>query len=235
MQASLPNYSPRGAATAFPMPHAVSAGRILEPQPEGGPTYLQTPLIKGKVPAALSSYSPGNDVENIYKACHGAGTDNELLIKVLVKLGSHEIQVLQVAYKQKRQKDLVTLVDKETSGNYGTGIILLASGALQGDAYLLRQAPAESQDNMLAIFTELAVGRTKHDLATLREYVSAAYSMNLDDTILEALPKNNVLLRQAFRKCLLKGISTRGYDVTRDVNTLKAFFDSRSGENLGEV
>ncbi|KAG8785789.1 hypothetical protein FRC15_009224 [Serendipita sp. 397] len=234
MTATNPTY-PSNSSSPFPMPYSVAVGRILEPQPEECNTYLQTTIIKGQVPSNLDYYSPQSDVETVYKACHGAGTDNKMLTKALIKLGSEQMQVLQVAYKQQRQKDIIALIESETSGVYRTGLVLLVSGALRGDAYLLQQALRQNQENMLAIFIELVVGRSKQDLATLREYVSAVNNINLDQTILEALPKDNLALKQSFRKCLLEGVSTRGYDVEREVATLKKFFDSKTGEHYSDV
>jgi hypothetical protein len=61
------------------------------PVPFSGPAvapselrYLGSPIIKDSVPLRLSGYDPAKDVERIYDATHGAGTNNSKLIKAFV-------------------------------------------------------------------------------------------------------------------------------------------------------
>ena len=94
---NLPLYQPRGAPGAdrtVPAPTTVAIAmptprRQTVDEPEGFATYLGTILLKGSVPAKSSTYDPTLDVDSIYKACHGMGTNNNKLIKVLVDKVSH--------------------------------------------------------------------------------------------------------------------------------------------------
>jgi hypothetical protein len=46
--------------------------------------YLGSPIIKDSVPLKLPGYDPAKDVERIYEATHGPGTNNSKLIQAFV-------------------------------------------------------------------------------------------------------------------------------------------------------
>lgn len=232
---NLPLYQPRdapGADSAVATATTTSLRRQTVDEPEGYATYLGTVLLKGSVPAKSDTYDPALDVEGIYKACHGMGTNNIKLIKILVKRTSQEIQILQAAYMNKRQKQLVQLVISETSGSYQTAVALLASGALGGDAYLLKKAVESKTSSRvrLALLTELIVMRSKPDLIKLKEYVSATQHRSLASVVNDAIRMMDTSIQdgliEAFRLCMLTDERVvEEEEVMSNVQIIKAFLE----------
>jgi hypothetical protein len=62
------------------MPVPAPYGGSMPPEAD----YLGTQVLTGVVPSKLPGYSPDTDVTAIRDACHGMGTRNNKLIKVLV-------------------------------------------------------------------------------------------------------------------------------------------------------
>ncbi|CAG7846457.1 SubName: Full=Uncharacterized protein {ECO:0000313/EMBL:CCA66921.1} [Serendipita indica DSM 11827] len=228
---NLPLYQPRGAPGAD-RTIATAPRRRAVNEPEGFATYSGTILLKGSVPAKSDTYDPTLDVEGIYKACHGMGTDNAKLIKILLRKTSPEVQILQTAYMNKRQKPLVQLIISETSGSYQTGLALLASGALGGDAYLLKKVVESKTSSRvrLALLTEIVVMRSKPDLVKLKEYISAIQHRSLASIVNDAIRMMDDSaqedLIEAFRLCMLpdERVVEDG-EVMSHVQMIKAFLE----------
>ncbi|CAG7846459.1 SubName: Full=Uncharacterized protein {ECO:0000313/EMBL:CCA66919.1} [Serendipita indica DSM 11827] len=235
---NLPLYQPRGAPGAD-RTIATAPRRRAVNEPEGFATYSGTILLKGSVPAKSDTYDPTLDVEGVYKACHGMGTNNAKLIKILVGKESQEIQILQTAYMKARQKQLVNLVVDESSGSYQTGLALLASGALGGDAYLLNKVvePKTSSRIRLALLTEILVMRSKPDLIKLKEYVSATQHRSLASIVNDAIRMMDASVQEnlieAFRLCMLtdERVVEDG-EVMSNVQTIKAFLEGEEDVSI---
>lgn len=54
----------------------------------------------------------------IYDACEGIGTDEEVLIEILCTLSNQEINMIKDRYQELYKKDLESLLIDETSGNF---------------------------------------------------------------------------------------------------------------------
>ncbi|KAL7028246.1 hypothetical protein ACKWTF_005774 [Chironomus riparius] len=56
--------------------------------------------------------------KEIYDACYGVGTDEEVLIEVLCTLSNNEINLIKERYQEMFKKDLEDVLIGETSGNF---------------------------------------------------------------------------------------------------------------------
>ncbi|CAG7846458.1 SubName: Full=Uncharacterized protein {ECO:0000313/EMBL:CCA66920.1} [Serendipita indica DSM 11827] len=182
------------------------------------------------------AYNPTIDVKRIHRACRSTA-NNVKLTKILVSKTSQEIQMLQVACMNKLQKPLVDLVVSETSGRYQTGLALLASGALAGDAYLLKKASKQKMDSRirLALLTEILVMRSKSDLIRLKEYVSATQHRSLASIVNDAIRMMDASVQEnlieAFRLCMLTEEEVvEESEVMSNVQTIKTFLEG--GEDV---
>ena len=141
------------------------------------------------------------------------------------------MQVLQAAYKNQRQKDLIGLLKDETSGLYKTALVLLASGALGGDAYALSQAlKPHNKPHKLQILTELIVAKGKDELALFRDFLLATQHIDLDSVVGGAVASESKTIQAIFTEALKHGLPTGTLDLQRDYVALKHFLGgSRDG------
>ena len=243
MSVTPPTYSPSTASTAFRAPAPampMPSPTVYESSTPPEAYYLGTTVLTGAVPAGLPSYSPDKDVTAIREACHGMGTRNGKLIKVLVtkvsflwyflcgsanhSQTSQQAQVLQVAYRQQRQKELIPLLKDESSGVYKLALTLLASGALSGDAYVLKQAlKPQNRQFKLQILAELVISKNKEELALFRDYLLATKHLDLDNTVSGAITTENKTVQAIFTESLKHQLPAETLDLERDYATLKHY------------
>lgn len=132
-----------------------------------------------------------------------------------------EIQVLQVAYRQQKQKDMLSLLKEESSGVYKTALVLLASSSLSGDAYVLKQALNSSKQTKLQILAELVISKDKEELELLRKYLLATKQLNLTSTINATLTSENKTVQDIFKESLNEWLSAGSID--QDFGVLKKY------------
>ena len=63
----------------------------------------------------------------VYKAVKGLGTNNKLLIRVLVTRDEIDMPQIKEAYKRLYKKDMVKAIEDDTSGDYKRLLVELAS------------------------------------------------------------------------------------------------------------
>eukprot|EP01043_Picozoa_sp_COSAG02_P043170 COSAG02_NODE_3735_length_6311_cov_8.820348_1_plen_290_part_10 len=68
------------------------------------------------------------DVHALYKAMKGMGTDELLIISVLVQYSPRNLAKLKKRYQEVHEKDLVEHVESEVSGDYGAMLMRLLNG-----------------------------------------------------------------------------------------------------------
>ena len=79
-------------------------------------------------------------VEKIREATKGLGTDEDALIQTLGSRDIHERYLIAYRYKETYNQDLKTLMRKETSGNFGVLIKLLALPIPDAEAKIINMA-----------------------------------------------------------------------------------------------
>jgi hypothetical protein len=134
------------------------------------------------------------------------------------------MQVLLSAYKIQRQKDLITLLKDESSGVYKNALVLLANGPLSGDAYTLSQAlKSKNRQYRLQMLAELIIGKSKDELALLRNFLLATKHIDLDNTVSGAVASENKTVQAIFTEALKHELPAETIDLERDYATLKHF------------
>jgi hypothetical protein len=137
---------------------------------------------------------------------------------------SKQMQVLQAGYKLQRQKELIPLLKDESSGVYKQALVLLASGALSGDAYVLAQAvKPQNRQYRLQMLAELTIAKSKGELALLRNYLLATKHIDLDNTVSGAVASENKTVQDIFTEALKHELPAETIDLERDYATLKHF------------
>ncbi|KAM0754621.1 Annexin [Meredithblackwellia eburnea MCA 4105] len=142
---------------------------MQQPQQQAPRMYLgallhpsDNPLLSAaerSTPAqSVDGYNPGNDVEQIHKACKGFGTDEKKVTASIVPLTATAIPPLVHAYKARHGTDLHKLLEKELSGNYENVILSILRGPLDGDVHYAKKAMVGIGTNE-EILTEMVIGR----------------------------------------------------------------------------
>ncbi|KAG9008595.1 hypothetical protein FRB93_006514 [Tulasnella sp. JGI-2019a] len=135
---------------------------------------------------AVDAYSPANDVETIYKACKGFGTNERKLTEVFTHTPAVRLPVLAHAYKSRHGTDLNTLLKKELGGNYEIFILQVALGPLRGDVAMIEKASAGVGTNEI-ILTELLIGRSPFEMDMLKASFQQLTNKSLDKYVLDEL------------------------------------------------
>ncbi|GLB44961.1 putative annexin repeats [Lyophyllum shimeji] len=143
---------------------------LVVPNPHAPPL----PYGVAKVPG----YDPAPDAESVRKATKGFGTNDELLIKTLTKIGILQMDALADYYVTKYGKRLVDLLDSETSSYFGMGIHALATGPLAWDIELLHKA-LDGVGTNEDLLTEILLGRTNEDVYRLTVGYKSKYGVDL--------------------------------------------------------
>ncbi|KAF9992989.1 Annexin A11, partial [Modicella reniformis] len=141
------------APTMAPMHHAPTMAPL--------PNYFS--------PTASGVPTPQQDAETIHRACKGIGTNEKAVISVVV-------------YKQFYGKDLVEVLDKETSGNFGKTLHYLILPPIHLDAELLYDAIVGPGTNERCLIHVL-LGRTNADMAALKNLYFAKYHKALESDV----------------------------------------------------
>jgi uncharacterized protein (UPF0335 family) len=80
------------------------------------------------------------DIQTIYKACKGIGTNEKKLISVICERPKEALQFLRQEYPKHHKDDLVKLVQKETSGNFERCLVAALWTDAENRARFLRDA-----------------------------------------------------------------------------------------------
>ncbi|XP_017286295.1 annexin A3a [Kryptolebias marmoratus] len=68
------------------------------------------------------------DCHEVERAMKGIGTKDSILIEIFVSRSNQQIKALQEAFRRETEKDLVSELDSELSGDFAKALILLAEG-----------------------------------------------------------------------------------------------------------
>ncbi|KAG0208047.1 hypothetical protein BGX33_006494 [Mortierella sp. NVP41] len=126
--------------------------------------------------------TPQQDAETIHSACKGFGTDEKRVISVVAARPAEHLAVVTSVYKQFYGRDLVEVLDKETSGHFGRALHYLILSPIVLDAELIYKACIGAGTNERCLIQTL-VGRTNADMAQLKYVFQARYYKSLEATV----------------------------------------------------
>ncbi|KAL9937040.1 hypothetical protein V8E36_004275 [Tilletia maclaganii] len=156
----------------------------------GGQTFYLgvpvAPLASHSVPQPAPGFDANRAVEAVRKATKGFGTDEALLIQVLTPLDAWQADTLQHAFKAQTGKDLISVIEKETSGYFENVLRAKALGAVQYDAWLIHRATDGVGTNE-AILNEVLLGRSPQDMWLLRQAYQQRYGKPLERVVADDL------------------------------------------------
>lgn len=190
-------YGGYGAPPGPPPPHA--GGYAPPPQhgygaPPAPPTpagayYLGVPVPPPppNMPAPPPpGYNAAQDVERIRKATKGFGTDEGALIATLAPLDAYQIDALRHTFKATVGKDLLAVLEKETSGWFEAALRAKVLGPVLYDCWLIKHAcqGAGTHEDLL---NELLLCRTNAEMYILKQAYQATYGKNMEKVVEDEL------------------------------------------------
>ncbi|KAF2279578.1 Annexin [Westerdykella ornata] len=109
-------------------------------------------------------------VEGLYKAMKGFGTNEKQLIAILPKLDPIQVNAVRAQYNQRYHEDLIKRLESETSGNFEDALVQIARGPLLSDVWNLRAA-MKGMGTKESVLNDVLIGRSNADInAIKREY-----------------------------------------------------------------
>ncbi|KAG0259620.1 hypothetical protein BG011_002511 [Mortierella polycephala] len=176
-------YPAPGAPAPVPAPYTPAPTMSHAPTMAPAPTMpmtMQTPSYFHQ--AAANVPTPQQDAESIHKACRGFGTDEKRVISVVANRTSEHLAIVTSVYKQFYGRDLVEVLDKETSGHFARALHYLILSPIVLDAELIHEACVGAGTNERCLI-QVLVGRTNADMAQLKSMYYARYHKSLESVV----------------------------------------------------
>lgn len=157
--------------------------------PQGQAFYLGVP-VPAPPPAMPSPPPPGynatQDVERIRKATKGFGTDEGALIATLAPLDAFQVDALRTSFKATVGKDLLQVIEKETSGWFEGALRAKLLGPVMYDCWLIHRAcqGAGTHEDLL---NEVLLGRTNAEMYILKQAYQATYHKAMEKVVEDEL------------------------------------------------
>ncbi|CAD6885550.1 unnamed protein product [Tilletia controversa] len=170
-----------------PPPQAYGGGGAYGAQPApGGPTYYMgvpvAPLASQGPPPPAPGFDAVSAVEKVRKATKGFGTDESALISAIAPLDSWQADTLRHAFKSSTGKDLVAVIEKETSGYFEWVLRAKVLGAVGYDVWLVKNATAGAGTNE-SLLNEVLLGRSAQDMWHLKQAYVQTYGKPLERVV----------------------------------------------------
>ncbi|GAK65469.1 annexin a4 [Moesziomyces antarcticus] len=172
-----PGYGYGAPAHAPPPPAAAGAFYLGVPIPPP-PPHQPAPPPPG--------YNAAQDVERIRKATKGFGTDEGSLIATLAPLDAFQIDALRHTFKATVGKDLLQVLEKETSGWFEAALRAKVLGPVLYDCWLIKRAcqGAGTHEDLL---NEVILGRSNSEIHILKQAYRATYGKDLERVVEDEL------------------------------------------------
>ncbi len=168
-----------------------------------------------------------NYVETIREATKGLGTDEDALITTLGSRDIHERYLIAFRYKETYGQDLKELMRKETSGNFGVLIKLLALPIPEAEAKIINMATKGLGTNEKLLWSVIC-GRSNEEIEILKKTYFQKYNKDLSLLVSSEL---SGVLKKLHLACL-QGLEET-FDSTHH-NVSKAEEDADSFHAAGE-
>lgn len=183
-----PNQFPRNHTSGYPpqqqQPH-YGPPQHQQSYPNGGPPQQYQPPpppIYHTSPPIPPPIVPTADIDIIYKACKGFGTDENALISVLANRDGPTINAIREQYPLHTQRDLIATLEKETSGNFRIALKAVAFGPIECEVFFTNLSVA-GLGTTEAILTECLMGKPNSEIAAMKNLYPTRYRETLENAV----------------------------------------------------
>jgi annexin A7/11 len=119
------------------------------------------------------------DVEAIRKAMKGFGTDEKALITTMAKKDPIQMNTIRTQFDQRLMRNMISDLEKETSGYFEKGLVQIARGPLTGDCYTLYNA-MKGLGTKEAALDDVLVGRSNADINAIKAEYQRIFKKSLE-------------------------------------------------------
>jgi annexin A7/11 len=154
-------------------------GQYGAPPPGGGYGGPPTQASLGYGPQRTANYDAARDVEAIRKAMKGFGTDEKVLIATMAKKDPLQMETIRTQYDQRLMRNLITDLEKETSGYFEKGLVEIARGPLVSDCYNLMDA-MKGLGTKEVILDDILIGRSNADINAIKQKYQELFHRTLE-------------------------------------------------------
>lgn len=119
------------------------------------------------------------DIETIYKACKGFGTDERALVSVFGYRDGPTIDAIRQQYQSLRHRNLISTLESDLSGSFEVAIVATALGPLESEVYFAYKAIVGLGTNE-KMLTEAIMGKTNHQMHAMKHVYNAKHCETLE-------------------------------------------------------
>ncbi|XP_077352919.1 annexin A4 [Festucalex cinctus] len=173
-----------------------------------------------------SGFDPEADAQRLREAMKGAGTEEAVIIEVLVHRTIDQRQRIKEAFKQAVGKDLADELSSELSGNFRSVVLGLLMPAPVYDAHELRTA-MKGAGTEEACLIDILASRSNAEIKTINTVYKKQYGQDLEDDV-------HGDTSGMFQRVLVS-LLTAGRDESDTVNEAQALLDAKEIYEAGEA
>jgi annexin A7/11 len=120
-----------------------------------------------------------NPAAQLRDSMKGFGTNEKLLIQVLTQVpDAPHMEKLRRTYDDRFRRSLLKDIEKETSGWFETGLLALARGPLQQDAYQVNRA-IKGLGTKESLLDDVCLGRSNADMNAIKQCYQQIYGKDM--------------------------------------------------------
>ena len=168
-------------------------------------------------------------VESIRDATKGLGTDEDALIETLGSKDIHERYLIAYRYKETHNQDLDDLIRKETSGNFGVLLKLLALPIPDAEAKIINMATKGLGTNEKLLWSVIC-GRSNEEIELLKKVYFRKYNKDLSILVASELSGALKKLHLACLQAMEETYDPTYHNESKAVEDADAFFAAGEGK-----
>nr|AII30308.1 annexin 6 [Cardamine hirsuta] len=151
---------------------------------------------------------PEEDSDQLHKAFKGWGTNEGMVISILAHRNATQRSFIRAVYAANYNKDLLSELDKELSGDFERAVMLWTLDPTERDAYLVKESTKMFTANNW-VLVEIACTRPSLEFFKTKQAYQTRYKTSLEEDVAYHTSGD-------IRKLLLPLVSTFRYDGNAD-------------------
>ncbi|CAF5086132.1 unnamed protein product [Rotaria sp. Silwood1] len=146
------------------------------------PEIYREDIIEQGTMIAAKNFDANHDADVLRKAMKGAGTDEKILIDILGNRNTTQRLEIKVAFKNKFNRDLISDLKSETSGNFSKLLERLMLDPVELDCFELKQAVKGAGTDEEALI-EILASRSNKRIRLINETYVKMYAKPLEKDV----------------------------------------------------
>ncbi|CAF1231961.1 unnamed protein product [Rotaria sp. Silwood1] len=146
------------------------------------PEIYREDIIEQGTMIAAKNFDANHDADALRKAMKGAGTDEKILIDILGNRNTTQRLEIKVAFKNKFNRDLISDLKSETSGNFSKLLERLMLDPVELDCFELKQAVKGAGTDEEALI-EILASRSNKRIRLINETYVKMYAKPLEKDV----------------------------------------------------